>query len=362
MRAAWPARPNTRSAPRPSAPRGPHEREEEDLSSLALSFRNAPGVPGSTSGHLRAPPGPRPGTRAPGHSRAPGRPRAKLGKCNLVMFATAPETAFGPASFLERGVARALKSKTGKMPHRTVCDCPRDGIFPALFLQWGVARTPRLRASMHTEDLLERMHTRVRASVPARAGGDVSSRARLEGTPRGRRRQLERQLEGTPRGHASRAASGDVSEQLEGTPRGRRQLEGAPRGRRRQLERRCQRAYGNASMPAGSACADAHTRGCKRARMRRRQRRRGTTAPARPRACQHPAVPAGWQRHRCLFCPLLGWRTGNRSLLRWRPRLAGSWPAASRHATTMRQSLAATRLGPPGELPPGPRRGRNKSS
>ena len=112
------------------------------------------------------------------------------------MFATAPETAFGPASFLERGVARALKSKTGKMPHRTVCDCPRDGIFPALFLQWGVARTPRLRASMHTEDLLERMHTRVRASVPARAGGDVSSRARLE-----------RRCQRAARGHASRATS-----------------------------------------------------------------------------------------------------------------------------------------------------------
>ena len=97
------------------------------------------------------------------------------------MFATAPETAFCPALFLERGVARALKHKTGKMPHRNVRDCPRDGIFPALFLEWGVACTPRLRASMHTEDLLERMRTRVRASVPARAGGDVSSRARLEG-------------------------------------------------------------------------------------------------------------------------------------------------------------------------------------
>ena len=112
------------------------------------------------------------------------------------MFATAPETAFCPALFLERGVARALKHKTGKMPHRNVRDCPRDGIFPALFLVWGVACTPRLRASMHTEDLLERMRTRVRASVPARAGGDVSSRARLE-----------RRCQRAARGHASRATS-----------------------------------------------------------------------------------------------------------------------------------------------------------
>ena len=229
------------------------------------------------------------------------RSSTKLGKCHIVMFATAPETAFSQ-----------LCSWSGALHARHACAqaCTRKICLSAC------------------------AHAFVQACPRALAATSA-------------------------RGHAS---SGDVSEQLEGTPRGRRQLEGAPRGRRRLLERRCRRAYGNASMPAGSACADAHTRGCKRARMRRRQRRRGTTAPARPRACQHPAVPAGWQRHRCLFCPLLGWRTGNRSLLRWRPRLAGSWPAATRHAATMRQSLAATRLGPPGELPPGPRRGRNKSS
>ena len=122
------------------------------------------------------------------------RSSTKLGKCHIVMFATAPETAFSQ-----------LCSWSGALHARHACAqaCTRKICLSAC------------------------AHACVQACPRALAATSA-------------------------RGHAS---SGDVSEQLEGTPRGRRQLEGTPRGRRRQLERRCQRAYGNASMPAGSACA-----------------------------------------------------------------------------------------------------------